>query len=278
MSSTATIHYSASPTRLFQSLWMHRHLLWQLTRREIIGRYRGSTLGLLWSFFNPLLMLTVYTFVFSVVFKMRWNIDGDESKSQFATVLFVGIILHSVLAECFTRAPNLITHNVNYVKRVIFPLELLPIVTMGTALFHSLISFAVLCVALLLLNQVLHWTLILTPLVIFPFVLLLLGISWVLAAVGVYLRDIGHIMTMLVMVFMFLAPIFYPLSMIPENLQFWIFFNPLTSVIEQTRTIVIFGEMPNWKHWLTYLVIALPTALVGFSFFQKARRGFADAL
>jgi lipopolysaccharide transport system permease protein len=275
--STNAIH-STSPVRLFHSLWLHRHLLGQLTRREIVGRYRGSTLGLLWSFFNPILMLAVYTFVFSVVFKMRWNIGGEETRSQFATVLFVGIILHTILAECLTRAPNLIAQNVNYVKRVVFPLELLPIVTMGAALFHALISFSVLLLALLILNAGLHWSILLTPLVVFPFTLLLLGLSWILAAIGVYLRDVSHVMTMLVMILMFLAPIFYPLSMIPEHYQFWLYFNPLTIAVEQARAVIIFGTMPDWLDWFIYLLIALTVSLSGFALFQKARRGFADVL
>lgn len=276
MSISAT--HSTSLARLFHSVCHHRHLLWQLTRREIIGRYRGSTLGLLWSFFNPILMLAVYTFVFSVVFKMRWNIGGEETRSQFATVLFVGIILHTILAECLTRAPNLIASNVNYVKRVVFPLELLPIATMGAALFHAVISFSVLLIALLFLNAGLNWSILLTPLVILPFVLLLLGISWMLAAIGVYLRDVGHVMTVLVMVLMFLAPIFYPLSMIPEQYQFWLYFNPLTVAVEQARAVIIFGVMPDWLNWFIYLGIALVFCLGGFLFFQKARRGFADVL
>jgi lipopolysaccharide transport system permease protein len=252
--------------------------LWQLVRREIIGRYRGSTLGLLWSFFNPILMLAVYTFVFSVVFNMRWGLDTQETKGAFALVLFVGIILHSLLAECLNKAPLLMTGNINYVKRVVFPLELLPVVTLMSALFHAAISFIVLLVAMLILQASFHWTILLTPIVILPLVLLSLGLTWGLAAFGVYFRDIGHVMGMLTMVLMFLAPIFYPLSMIPDAFQPFMFLNPLTLMVEQTRQVVIMGAMPNWIAWFAYLIISLIVLWGGFAAFQKARKGFADVL
>ena len=187
--------HAAQPTSLLalgRSLIQHRQLIMQMIQREVVGRYKGSVMGLGWSFFNPILMLTVYTFVFSVVFKARWGLDPNESKTQFAVVLFVGMIVHGLFAEVLNRAPSLILSNVNYVKRVVFPLEILPVITMGAALFHTLISLLVLLSAFVIFNGYLHWTVIFIPLVLLPFIILTLGIAWMLASLGVFVRDIGQ--------------------------------------------------------------------------------------
>lgn len=137
--------HAPQPTSLLalsKSLWRNRQLIVQMTKREVVSRYKGSALGLAWSFFNPVFMLIVYTFVFSVIFKMRWGVGGEESKAQFAVVLFVGMIVHGLFAEVLNRAPGLILSNVNYVKKVVFPLEILPVISMGAALFHGLITWA----------------------------------------------------------------------------------------------------------------------------------------
>jgi lipopolysaccharide transport system permease protein len=270
--------HSASPSRLAKTLWRQRNLLWQLTRREIVGRYKGSAFGLLWSFLNPLLMLVVYTFVFSVIFKMKWGVETDGTTGGFAMMLFVGVILHTLLAEVLNRSPLLIVDNVNYVKRVIFPLEILPVVTLGAALFHALVSFTVLLIALVLFQNGINWTVVLLPLVILPLILLILGLSWMLSALGVYMRDVNQGITMVTMVLLFLAPIFYPLSMVPERLQHWIFLNPLTLMVEQVREVVILGVFPNPFHWLIYFGISILMMWLGFATFQKTRQGFADVL
>ena len=153
---------STSLTALIKSLWQNRQLIVQMTKREVVGRYKGSVMGLTWSFFNPVFMLIVYTFVFSEIFKLRWG--GDESKAQFAIVLFVGMIVLSLFSEVINRAPGLILTNVNYVKKVVFPIEILPVISMGAALFHSLISISVLLFASVLFNGYLHWTIIFVPL------------------------------------------------------------------------------------------------------------------
>jgi len=162
-----------------------------MTKREVVGRYKGSALGLAWSFFNPVFMLTVYTFVFSEVFKARWGVDGNESKTQFAVVLFVGMIVYGLFAEVLNRTPGLILSNVNYVKKVVFPLEILPVIALGVALFHSAISAGVLLAAFALFNGYLHWTAIFAPIVLLPLVILTLGLGWMLASLGVFLRDVG---------------------------------------------------------------------------------------
>lgn len=263
---------------LLNSIWNNRELISQMVRREVAGRYKGSALGLAWSFFNPVFMLAVYTFVFSVVFKARWGVDGDESKTQFAIILFVGMTVHGLFAEVLNRAPGLILSNVNYVKKVVFPLEILPIISMGVALFHSLISFGVLLIAFFLFNGHLHWTSIFTPLVLLPLILLTLGLAWMLASLGVFLRDVGQTIGIITTVMMFLAPVFYPITALPEEFRLWLLANPITFIIEQARGILIWGQMPNWTGLGGYSVVASIVAWMGYSWFQKTRKGFADVL
>ena len=267
-----------SPRARASSLWRHRSLITALVKREVVGRYRGSVMGILWSFFNPLLMLVIYTFVFSVVFKSRWGTGPEDSKLNFAIILFVGMIVHSLFAECVTRAPGLILSNVNYVKKVIFPLEVLPWVAFGSALFHSLISLAVLLLVQLVLVQQLPWTAILFPIVLLPLMFLTMGFSWFLASVGVYVRDISQITGMFTSILFFLSPIVYPVSSLPVQYQAWMQLNPLAFVIEQGRNTLILGVLPDVGQWCVMLVAGLMFAMGGFAWFQKTRKGFADVL
>jgi lipopolysaccharide transport system permease protein len=267
-----------SPWALIQSIAQHHRLILQMSWREIASRYKGSLLGLTWSFINPLLMLAVYTFVFSVVFKARWGIGTDESRTQFAVVLFAGLIVHGLFAEVLNRAPAIILGNVNFVKKVVFPLEILPVVSLMTALFQAVISLCVLMVAFILFNGYLHWTIILTPLVLFPLVLLTIGFAWILASIGVFLRDIGQLITILTTILLFLAPVFYPITALPERFQMWLMINPLTFIIEQAREVIIWGNLPNWSGLGIYTAAASLVAWLGFIWFQKTRKGFADVL
>ena len=279
--STAINPHSAQPTSLValgKSLWRNRQLIVQMTKREVVGRYQGSVLGLIWTFLNPVFMLAVYTFVFSVVFKARWGAGVEESKTQFAVVLFVGMIVHGLFAEVLNRAPALILSNVNYVKKVVFPLEILPVISMGTALFHSLISIGVLLIAFVLFNGYLHWTVVLVPLVLLPLVLLTLGLAWMLASLGVFLRDVGQTIGIITIVMMFLAPVFYPVTALPEEMRPLIMANPLTFIIEQAREVLIWGRMPDWIGLGCYTAVAVAITWTGYAWFQKTRKGFADVL
>lgn len=266
-----------SPAALLRSLWQHRQLITQMTKREVVGRYRGSIMGIAWSLFNPILMLVVYTFVFSVVFKARWG-GGDESQTSFAIVLFVGMIVYGLFAEIANRAPSLILSNVNYVKKVVFPLEILPIVSLASALFHSVISIGVLLVAILFINGGLVWTVLLFPLVIIPLLFATLGVAWFLASLGVYVRDVGQTIGIFTTVLMFLSPVFYPISTLPEKFQGWMMLNPLTFVIEQSRAVMIFGKQPDWIGLVIYACTSLVVMWTGYWWFQKTRKGFADVL
>lgn len=270
--------HATSLVALGKGLWRHRQLIAQMTKREVMGRYKGSAMGLAWSFFNPVFMLTVYTFVFSVIFKSRWGVGGGESKTQFALVLFVGMIVHSLFAEVLNRAPSLILSNVNYVKKVVFPLEILPVVAMGAALFHTFISLVVLLAAFGIFNDNLQWTAIFAPLVLLPLVILTLGLAWMLASLGVFLRDVGQTIGIITTIVMFLAPVFYPVTAIPEEFRPWIMANPLTFIIEQARDVLIWGHLPDWTGLVIYTLGAAAIAWAGYAWFQKTRKGFADVL
>jgi lipopolysaccharide transport system permease protein len=269
--------FSSSPLAMLSSFWTNRSLIAQMVRREVIGRYRGSTMGIAWSFFHPVLMLTVYTFVFSVIFKTRWSAEST-SKTEFALLLFAGLIVFNLFAECANRAPTLILSNINYVKKVVFPLEILPWVALGSALFHALISLGVWTLAYTIFFGIPHATTLLMAVVILPLLLFIAGLTWALAALGVYLRDVSQFIGIVTTVLMFLSPIFYPASAIPEKYRVLLNLNPLTSAVEQTRDVLFWGKVPDPLVFLAYLAGATLVAWLGFIWFQKTRKGFADVL
>lgn len=269
--------FSLSPREMAASFWRNRSLIKAMVIREVTGRYRGSVMGILWSFFNPVFMLAVYTFVFSVVFKARWSAGGD-SKTEFALLLFAGLIVFNLFSECVNRAPGLILSNVNYVKKVVFPLEILPLVALGAAMFHTLISLCVWLIFYLIIFGLPHMTVLLLPVVFLSLLLFIMGISWGLASLGVYLRDVSQFISIVTTVFMFLSPIFYPASAIPEKYRHLLLLNPLFPVIEQTRDVLFWGKVPDITTLLIYLLGAALVAWLGFAWFQKTRKGFADVL
>lgn len=271
------LNFSANPKEMMVGLWRHRELISASTKREVLGRYRGSVIGLLWPIVIPIFMLAIYTFVFSMVFKARWGETG-ESKTEFALMLFAGLIIFNIFSECVSRAPSLILANVNYVKKVVFPLEILPIVCLLSALFHGAISLSVWLLAYVLLFGMPHSTALYLPLIILPYMLFIMGLSWGLASLGVYLRDVGQIVNLLTTVLMFMSPIFYPITALPENYRDFLYLNPLTTVIEQVRSMLYFGNSPNFSILAVYWVVAFLIAWLGFAWFQKTRKGFADVL
>ncbi|OVZ95496.1 sugar ABC transporter permease [Yersinia frederiksenii] len=270
--------FSYSMPSLINSLFKNLPLIGSLTKREIIGRYQGSVLGLLWSFFNPIFMLIVYTFVFSVIFKAKWNAPTG-SNSEFGLVLFSGLLVFNFFAECINRSPTIIINNVNYVKKVIFPLEIFPWVIIGSSLVHMVISIIVWVVAyLFILNIFPPVTFLMIPIVLVPLVLIVMGLSWFLASLGVYLRDVSQIMTILTTVIMFLSPIFYPASALPEKYQGLLSLNPLNPTIEMMRDIMLWGKVPEWNVLGGQYIISIFVVWLGFAWFQKTRKGFADVL
>ena len=268
---------SASPMGAVRSLWTNRQLIARMGQREIIGRYKGSARGLAWSFITPLFMLAIYTFVFSVVFQARWG-TSEESKTQFAVVLFAGLIVHTLFSDVINRAPQLVLGNVNYVKKVVFPLEILPVVQLLSATFHALVSVVVLIAAQLVFQGSLPITALLLPVVLLPFLLLTLGLAWWLASLGVFVRDVGQTISLITSVMLFMSPVFFPVQSLPPALQPWMHLNPLTFVIEQVREVVVWGRLPDWQGLAVYSLASIATAWLGFAWFQKTRKGFADVL
>ena len=269
--------FPATPIEMVASLWRNRSLIHASVKREVLSRYRGSSLGLLWSFLNPLFMLTIYTFVFSEVFKARWS-AGSESKTEFALVLFAGLIVFNMFAECINRAPSLILANPNYVKKVVFPLEILPFVGLLSAAFHALISLGVWLVAYFMFFGLPYATVLLLPLILLPFSLFIIGVSWALASLGLFLRDVSQFIGIVVTTLMFLSPVFYPATSLPKAYRDILLFNPLTPVIEMTRDVLYWGKQPDFTVLAFYWLATGAVAWLGFVWFQKTRKGFADVL
>lgn len=266
-----------TPNALLESLFLNRGLLWDLVKRDFIGRYKGSFIGVAWSLFNPLLMLAIYTFVFSVAFQARWG-TGEESKVAFALVLFSGMIVHSFFADCMNRAPTLITSHPNYVKKVIFPLEILPWMALGSALLHFLVSLTVLLVFCILTGAQLQAGTVLIPVLMLPLLLITIGLTWGFASLGVYLPDLAQGMGMLTTIALFLAPVFYPIDALPKAYQTALCFNPITLPILQIRDVMFWGKPIDWQGWAISLAIGGAVCCLGFWWFQKTRKGFADVL
>jgi lipopolysaccharide transport system permease protein len=270
-------NFSSSPREMVASFWRHRRLILASAKQEVLGRYRGSMLGLLWSFFYPLFMLVVYTFVFSEVFKARWSADSG-SKTEFALMLFLGLIMFNLFAECINRAPSLILSNVNYVKKVVFPLEILPFITLLSGMYYALISLVIWFLAYAIFFGAPNVTALYLPLLIVPFALFIMGLSWFLASLGVYLRDISQFIGVITMSMMFLSPIFYPATALPETYRYWLYLNPLTPAIEQVRDVLYWGKPPNFALLGLYWLATTAISWLGFAWFQKTRKGFADVL
>lgn len=276
----STIQY-LNPISLGRNLWHQRSLIRQFIRREIEGRYRGSFLGLFWSFVNPLVMLLIYTFVFGVIFKARWPQAKSNSLGEFAVVLFCGLIAFNTFSECVNRSSGLIVTVPNYVKKVVFPLEILPVSVLGSALFHLLVSLSILMVANLLISGTVYWTLLLLPLVALPLIFLSLGLAWFLASLGVFVRDVTYTVTLAVQVLFFMTPIVYSvdtLKNIPSPIQIIMRLNPLASIVENFRRVVLWGLQPSWLGLALWLLGTGTIMVLGYAWFMKTKKAFADVI
>ncbi len=266
----------ARPGRILTDLWNHRSLLAQLIQRDIAGRYRGSIFGGVWAFLNPLLMLSLYTMVFGVFLQAKWG--GATNSAQFSLVLFAGLIVFNFFSECINRAPGLITSNTNLVKKVAFPLQILPWMCMGTAFFHAVISLMVWVFFAALIYHQVHWTVVFFPLVLVPLVFMVLGTCWLISSLGVYIRDIGQFIGVLTSFIMFMSPIFYPIDTLPEPFRSVLNINPLTFIIQEVRAILIDGALPDFARLAVHTLASFVFAWLAFVWFQRAREGFADVL
>jgi lipopolysaccharide transport system permease protein len=239
----------------------NRYLFIQMLKREIEQRYRGSQLGFIWAFIYPILMLLVYTFVFGLVMKVKWGVAGQDN-IDFGVILFAGLLCHGFLAEVLIGAVGLITGNQQFVKKVVFPLEILSLVSISNALFHMVLGMLILMGIFLISGGAVHWTVVLAPIVLTPFIVFALGASWFISVLGVYVRDLSQIMGVFVTVLLFLGPIVYPFSAIPQEMKAYVLWlNPLTIIVEQLRAVLLFGQMPDWHLLAIYSVFALMMCL-----------------
>lgn len=259
-----------------RSIVANRGLLRSLTVREIEGRYRGTLLGTLWAVVYPLVMLAVYTFLFGVIFKARW--PGLGELNDFVLMLYCGLIAHGVLSETVTRSSSAVVSQPGYVKKVVFPLELLPLSHLGVALFNAAIGFGLLVIFLLAQTRALSPTGLLTPVIIAPLLLMVAGFAWFLAAIGVFFRDIGQIINLVMTMMLSFSPVFYPVSSAPPAFQKVMYLNPLTYPIEELRTVLVLGGWPDWSMWAAYSAVSLTTAVAGLWVFQRTRSAFADVV
>ncbi|MDO8459335.1 MAG: ABC transporter permease [Burkholderiaceae bacterium] len=263
-----------NPWRIVSDIWQHRYLLGQLIKRDVLLRYRGAMFGMLWMFLSPLFMLVIFAFVFGQIFQARWPQQADDQ--PFWILLYSGLITFNLFAETVSRAPGAVRSYANFVKKIIFPVQILPLVPLGAALVHGMFNFLVLLVALAYTGGV-HFELLFFPLLLLPAVLLALGLSWFVAAWGVFIKDMTQIVPMFVQMLMFMSPVFYPVSAVPPVLQPFYRYNPLGTVIETTRSVVI-GQRIDWETWGVTFAFCMGAAMLGYAFFQHSREEFADAL
>jgi lipopolysaccharide transport system permease protein len=268
-----------NPLGFARGLWGHRNLILQFTVREVQGRYKASSLGLFWSFLHPLLLLLIYTFVFGVVFQARWpHLQRTGDLAEFALVLFCGLIPFNLVAECVSRATSLVVTVPNYVRKVPFPLEVLPVSAVGSASFHAAMSLGVLVVMRLVTQGAIAPTLVLFPLVIMPLLFLCLGLTWFIASLVVFIRDLGYVVPLALQVLLFATPIFYPLDAVPERFQPLLRGNPLALIVEDFRRVVFWNLPPDWGRLTGSALVGATVMLLGYAWFMKTKRGFADVL
>ena len=269
--------FSTNPLEIFCSIWKNRYILKLLIYREILGRYKGSFIGIIWSLLTPICLLIVYTFVFSFIFKAKWTPIND-SPTDFALILFPGLLLFNIFSECILRSPYLILNNPNYVKKILFPLEILPIVSIGCAAFHFMVGLSVWLIAYFLLIGAPHLSLLFLPIFILPTFLFTAGFIWLVASTNIFLRDLAQVIAFFVSLLMFVSPIFYPLSSVPDSFLFLYKLNPLTNQIEFIRNLLFYGKLPDLPLFISSMIYSSVFGYFGFFVFQKLRIGFSDAL
>lgn len=257
----------------------NQDLLIQMLTRSVASRYRGSALGFIWSFAHPLVMLAVYTFVFGIVFKSRWGVDVLEgNKAAFPLIMFCGMAAFNIFSESVNTSTGVIVGNPSYVKKVVFPLELLPICTVLTSLVFGLAWFVLLLAGMLLFLHHIPPTVLLLPVTLVPLLFFSAGVSFFTASLGVYLRDMQQLVGIITQVLFFMTPIFYPITVVPEQLRWILYANPLSGIVEQTRQIVLYGQVPDLRHSFLLLLLSLAVFQLGLAWFVKTKKGFADVM
>jgi len=259
---------------LFLTIWKNRFLILELSKRGFTQRYQGSFGGVAWSFVQPLFLLGVYTLVFSVILKTRWGLSGDTK--EFALILFAGLIILNTFSECLNKAPLLITDNPNFVKKVVFPLEILPWVMVITVILQTLVSIAIWFLGYFVLFGIPNHTALYFPAILFSFFPILLGVGWLLSSIGVIVRDISQLTLLFSHSLLFLTPIFYSKESAPPVLQNLLMLNPLTYLVEQFRFVLFFGYAPGWAGLAVYFLFSSFFAWTSLKVFRLLKPGFAD--
>ena len=263
-----------NPVRIVSDIWTHRYLLGQLIKRDVLLRYRGAMFGVLWIFLSPLLMLGIFAYVFGQVFQARGG--AAEAALPFWLFLYSGLIVFNIFSETVSRSPASVRGYPSFVKKIIFPVQILPLVPLGAALVHAIFNFLILVVALVWTGNF-HPQTLLYPIALAPVIFLAMGFSWFLGAWGVFIKDMTQIVPVFIQMLMFLSPVFYPVSAVPSVLQPLYRFNPLGHVIEFSRDLVT-GQPAEWSVWGVAFLVSLLVALLGNLFFQHSREEFADVL
>lgn len=259
------------------AFWRHRRLIAALAANGVAGRYRGSWFGLLWPFLQPLLLIGVFTLVFAYVMPLKWVAERGAALS-FPLFLYSGFVVFSLFSEAVGSAPGLLLGQANLVKKVVFPLEVIPVASVTTLTLFFLMNLGVFMAALAIWGPGIAPTWPYVALFIAPLYLFLVGLSWFLAALTVYVRDIAHVIGLVVSAVMFLTPVFFPLQTVPEKARALLLLNPLTVVIEGLRAVMVEGVLPDWHSLGLLWAVALVVMQLGWWWFRRLREGFADVL
>lgn len=263
---------------MFKALIQYRYLIFSMVQQEIKLKYKGSLLGALWLLFSPLLLLSVYTVCFSYIFKARWGLDESELKNTYPLILFVGLIIHTFFSEILHKSPNLILSYSYLIKKSVFPIEILAWVAIGFSLFQAMLSTCILILINLLFYQNFSWLIVIFPIILIPFGLFLTAVCWFLSSIGVYVRDLGQFSSIIITIFLFLSPVFFPLSFIPEPYRILALFNPLTIIIEESRKVLLWNTVPDFEKIFMYLIISILFMKISHSFMTKMKKGFRDVI
>lgn len=261
------------------TLWYRRQLILTLGLREVTQRFRSSSLGLLWTVIQPLAVVTIFYFVFSVVFQNRWG-AADESKGDFIIALFSGFLVYNLFFDTVSRAPMMVVGNINYVKKLVFPIHLIPFIISIGSLVSFFCTFVILVLMYMLIHQgAPHFAVVTVFLSVLPVYLLSIGVSWMVASASVFYRDINHAVPLVLQALVFVSPVLYPMSRVPDGLVRQLMqMNPLAMPIEQARAAIMYGVIPDWMGILQSLAVSMLVCVVGIIFFQRLRPGFADVL
>lgn len=278
MHNTTSVVYETSLLHLIKSCYLYRDLIWQLTKRNIQMKYKGSFLGIIWSVIQPLIQLFIYTFAFSFVFKAKWGIK-DENHFDFALILFASLTVFNLLADTIRESPYLILNNESYVKKVVFPLEVLPIANLLSVFLNTVISILVFSfIYSITTSNSLPTSILILPVILIPLGIIALSFSYIVSSICIYFRDFSHIVGNILTILLFVSPVFYSLNRIPEKYHYLMLLNPLTHILDSSRKVMIFGGFPNLDNMIIYWILSILSLNLGFWYFQKTRVSFSDLI